>query len=126
MPSPVGNALWIFSLVVALSVPWKATQGSANQTGTAGTVPVLVELFTGAECPPCVAADLAFDALGKTYKPTDVVLLEYHLHIPGPDALTNPVKGALPRSNPWIIVVPLFILPPSSGVLDDQRHRVSS
>src|SRR5262249_3124728 len=24
---------------------------------------VLVELFTGAQCPPCVAADIAFDAL---------------------------------------------------------------
>ncbi len=50
---------------------------------------VLVELFTGAQCPPCVAADLAFDALEKTYKPTEVVLLQYHLHIPGPDPLTN-------------------------------------
>jgi len=51
---------------------------------------VLVELFTGAECPPCVAADLAFDALGKTFKNKEVVLLQYHLHIPGPDPLTNP------------------------------------
>jgi hypothetical protein len=50
---------------------------------------VLVELFTGAQCPQCVAADLAFDALTKTYKPTDVVLLQYHEHIPGPDVLTN-------------------------------------
>jgi thiol-disulfide isomerase/thioredoxin len=50
---------------------------------------VLVELFTGSQCPPCVAADLAFDALGKTYTPAEVVLLEYHEHIPGPDALTN-------------------------------------
>ena len=51
---------------------------------------VLVEMFTGAECPPCVAADKAFDALGKTFKPSDVILLQYHLHIPGPDPLTNP------------------------------------
>jgi len=51
---------------------------------------VLVELFTGAQCPPCVAADLAFDGLTKTYKPDEVVLLQYHLHIPGPDPLTNP------------------------------------
>jgi hypothetical protein len=50
---------------------------------------VLFELFTGAECPPCVAADVAFDALEKTYKPSDVVLLEYHVHVPGPDPLTN-------------------------------------
>ncbi|HMF14603.1 MAG TPA: hypothetical protein VKE94_19945, partial [Gemmataceae bacterium] len=50
---------------------------------------VLAELFTGAQCPPCVAADLAFDGLAKTYKPTDVVLLQYHTHIPRADPLTN-------------------------------------
>jgi hypothetical protein len=55
---------------------------------------VLVELFTGAQCPPCVAADLAFDALEKSYKPSEVVLLQYHLHVPGPDVLTNPDSEA--------------------------------
>jgi hypothetical protein len=53
---------------------------------------VLVELFTGAQCPPCVAADLAFDALGKSYKPSEVVLLQYHMHVPGPDPLTSPAS----------------------------------
>jgi hypothetical protein len=51
---------------------------------------VLVELFTGAQCPPCVAVDLAFEGLGKTYKTSDVVLLQYHLHIPTADPMTNP------------------------------------
>ena len=55
---------------------------------------VLVELFTGAECPPCVAVDLAFDALAKTYKPTEVIFMQYHLHIPGPDPLTVPDSEA--------------------------------
>ncbi|HLN29302.1 MAG TPA: hypothetical protein VK395_16255 [Gemmataceae bacterium] len=50
---------------------------------------VVMELFTGAQCPPCVAADAAFDGLEKVFKPMDVVLLQYHLHIPGPDPLTN-------------------------------------
>jgi thiol-disulfide isomerase/thioredoxin len=50
---------------------------------------VLVELFTGAQCPPCIAADLAFDALEKTYQPSEAVLLQYHLHVPQPDPLTN-------------------------------------
>jgi protein-disulfide isomerase len=49
----------------------------------------VVELFTGVQCPPCVAADVAFDALLKTYQPKDVVCLQYHLHAPGPDPLTN-------------------------------------
>src|SRR5262249_22228458 len=45
---------------------------------------------TGAQCPPCVGADLAFEGLGKTYKTSEVVLLQYHLHIPRPDALASP------------------------------------
>jgi hypothetical protein len=55
---------------------------------------VVMELFTGAECPPCVAADVAFDALEKTYKPAEVVLIQYHLHIPGPDPLTSATTEA--------------------------------
>ena len=50
---------------------------------------VLVELFTGAECAPCVSVDLAFDSLGRSYKPSEVILLQYHAHIPGPDPLVS-------------------------------------
>ncbi len=51
---------------------------------------VLAELFTGSECPPCVAVDLAFDALIETYDPKYLTILEYHLPIPGPDPMMNP------------------------------------
>ena len=51
---------------------------------------VLAELFTGAECAPCVAADLAFEGLMERYDRDTVALVEYHLHIPGADPLTNP------------------------------------
>jgi tetratricopeptide (TPR) repeat protein len=59
-----------------------------------GTVPsggrvVLAELFTGAECPPCVGADYAFDVLSNYYPRSAVAILEHHFHIPGPDPLTN-------------------------------------
>ncbi len=50
----------------------------------------VVEVFTGAECPPCVGVDLAFDGLLKAYKPADVILLQYHFHVPRPDPLTSP------------------------------------
>ncbi len=50
---------------------------------------VLAELFTGAECNPCVGSDYAFDALAKYYPRSILVILEHHLHIPGPDPLTN-------------------------------------
>lgn len=50
---------------------------------------VLMELFTGAQCPPCVAADVGFDGLLKTYRPTEFIALQYHMHIPGPDPMTT-------------------------------------
>ncbi len=55
---------------------------------------VLVELFTGARCPPCVAADVAFDALLEQFGPADVVAIQYHFPIPGYDLLTNPSAAA--------------------------------
>jgi hypothetical protein len=51
---------------------------------------VLLELFTGAECSPCVAAELVLDALSSAYRPTELITLEYHLHIPRPEPLTGP------------------------------------
>ncbi len=69
------------------AVPFKP-EAPAGRKGESTRV-VLVELFTGAQCPPCVSADIAFDAALETFKPADAVFLEYHLHIPGPDPLTN-------------------------------------
>jgi len=51
---------------------------------------VLAELFTGAECPPCVASDLAYDNLIGYYPDEVLAVLVYHVHIPRPDPLTNP------------------------------------
>jgi len=50
---------------------------------------VLTELFTGAECNPCKGADLAMDLIAEYYPRSVVCILEYHLHVPGPDPLTN-------------------------------------
>lgn len=68
--------------------PFKPAKFAGRKDKGATKVAVL-ELFTGAQCPPCVAADVAFDALAKSYPATDLVLIQYHLHIPGPDPLTN-------------------------------------
>ncbi len=51
---------------------------------------VLAELFTGAECGPCIAADIALNAVSDYYNRDTVTVLEYHMHAPGPDPLTNP------------------------------------
>ena len=69
--------------------PFKPTPFAGREDKAANKV-VVMELFTGAQCPPCVAADVAFDALIKSYQPTDVIFLQYHEHIPGPDPLTSP------------------------------------
>lgn len=50
---------------------------------------VLAELFTGSECGPCVAADRGFDGLLEYFGPEHLAVVEYHLHIPGPDPMTN-------------------------------------
>ncbi|MFZ0429573.1 MAG: tetratricopeptide repeat protein [Acidobacteriota bacterium] len=60
-----------------------------------GTIPaagrtVLLELFTGAECNPCQAADLAVDLMSEYFPRTALAVLEYHVHIPGADPLTTP------------------------------------
>lgn len=55
----------------------------------AGNKLVLCELFTGSSCPPCVGADIATGALEVTYPKSQVIVLRYHQHIPGPDPLTN-------------------------------------
>ena len=68
--------------------PFKPEKFAGRRDSKADRV-VLMELFTGAQCPPCVAADVAFDALLETYNSTELIGLQYHLHIPGPDPLTN-------------------------------------
>jgi len=70
-------------------VPPFKPEASVGRKKKDATRVVLFELFTGAQCPPCVAADVAFDALNTSYSPKEVILLQYHLHIPGPDPLTN-------------------------------------
>ena len=55
---------------------------------------VLAELFTGSECPPCVAADIGFDALMETFPEKYLAVLVYHLPIPRPDPMMNPATEA--------------------------------
>jgi len=69
--------------------PFKPEKFAGRKDKEANRVAVM-ELFTGATCPPCVAADAAFDALMMAYQPKELVLIQYHMHIPGPDTLTNP------------------------------------
>lgn len=71
-------------------VPPFAPEKYAGRKDQAANRVVVMELFTGAQCPPCVAADAAFDGLERAYADKDLILVQYHMHIPGPDPLTNP------------------------------------
>lgn len=62
---------------------------AAARKGKGGRT-VLVEVFTGSECGPCAAVDIAAEAVLKAYPPSDAIVLEYHFHVPVPDALTSP------------------------------------
>jgi hypothetical protein len=86
---------------------------------------VLAELFTGAGCGPCVAADYAFDGLIETYPAQYLAILEYHLSIPLPDPIMNPTtqmrqnyyKGVL-KGTPTAIVDGATVVPTGGGAAD--------
>ncbi|WP_433984222.1 hypothetical protein RBB78_03750 [Tunturiibacter empetritectus] len=65
---------------------------------TDGSRTALLELFTGSACDPCVSADLAVDALLKTYSRNQLVVLAFDQHIPDPDPLANPDSIARAKS----------------------------
>lgn len=60
---------------------------------------VLAEVFTGSGCPPCVGADLAFDAAMERFSRKDLAVVMYHVHVPRPDPMTNPDTAALYKSD---------------------------
>jgi hypothetical protein len=89
----------------------------------------LMELFTGVQCMPCVATDVAFDALLKAYKPTEFIGLQYHLHVPGFDALTN--KDTEARRDYYAediagtpaVMLNGHLLPPGGGLMNEAEDR---
>ena len=50
---------------------------------------VVLELFTGSECPPCLGVGLAVDGLLESYDKKYLAILEYHVNIPAPDPMEN-------------------------------------
>ena len=62
------------------------------RTLPAGGHTVLLELFTGSGCDPCVAPDLAVESLLTTYGRRDAAVLVYDENIPRPDPLTTPAS----------------------------------
>ncbi len=65
------------------------SSSAAPPANPAGKRVSLCELFTGAACGPCVAADMATVGLEATYPSSSLIVLRYHQHIPLPDPLAN-------------------------------------
>ena len=86
-----------------------------GQTGSNSGRVVLLEMFSGAECQPCQASDLAQEALMKQYPPTALAAVSYHIHIPGADPMATAATEARHQSYGLTGV-------PSSRV--DGRHRL--
>jgi len=72
-------------------VAYKPTENRSDRV-------VLGEVFTGSGCPPCVGADLAFDAAMERYSRKELAVVMYHQHIPRPDPMTNPDTQARAKS----------------------------
>lgn len=62
--------------------PYKATEKRSDRV-------VLAEVFTGSGCPPCAAADVAFDAAMERYSRKELAVIMYHVHVPRPDPMTT-------------------------------------
>jgi hypothetical protein len=70
---------------------------------------VLVELFTGAMCPPCVAADVGCDGLQQLFGRDECVVVQWHLPVPAPEPMVAPVslqraEGRGVRSTPTVVI----------------------
>lgn len=68
---------------------FKADPPPAHTAPASGRT-VLLALYTGAGCEPCIDADLALDDVIATYPRSQVVALAFDQHIPEPDPLANP------------------------------------
>jgi thiol-disulfide isomerase/thioredoxin len=86
---------------------------------------VLAEIFTGSGCPPCVAADLAFDAALQRYARKDLAVVMFHQHIPQPDPMTNPDTQARAKSYS-VSGVPTYVIDGNKTVGGGSRENTKN
>jgi tetratricopeptide (TPR) repeat protein len=62
------------------------TEHYAASAGRSDRV-VMLEMFTGAGCAPCVSADLALEGVMERYPQDAIIAINYHANIPAPDPM---------------------------------------
>ncbi len=72
----------------SLLVPVGAADRNITPNATEARA-VLVEMFTGADCPPCRNADLGLDGFLDSHTRDEAIALVYHRPIPRPDKLST-------------------------------------
>jgi hypothetical protein len=93
---------------------------------------VLAEVFTGAQAEPAVATTMATAALLRTFKPTELALVEYHLHFPKPDPLAcAEVEERAAFYGKHVERMPVVLLNgkvklPGGGGVEDAQERYDS
>lgn len=86
-----------------------ASEYRPNERQKASGRVVVAELFTGAHCKPCAAADLAFDGCYVHFGGGEVVVLEHHVPIPAAEPLVCPAsmqraRAIGVRSSPTVLL----------------------
>ena len=85
-----GNTEGLDAALRQANTEWIRTFATKREAATEPPGHVaLLELFTGAQCAPCYAADIASEALQETFPEAELLVIRYHEHIPGPDPLAN-------------------------------------
>ena len=92
----------------AKAEPYKPTAARTDRL-------VLLEMFTGAGCGPCVSADLGLDAARERYQ-DGVIALAYHANIPLPDPMVISA-GDVRRAYYKDTAVPLLTIDGAAGQL---------
>jgi hypothetical protein len=93
--------------------------------------PVLIEMFTGASCPPCVAVDVALSIATNHFDHHVLNVIRYHQHIPEPDALATRESEQrysyyvqkLKTGGTPMVIVNGSSLPPMGGTIIDAASR---
>ena len=88
------KVLGVLTILLLSGLTVLAPASAAPEPTATTTRTVLIEMFTGAACPPCVNPDHALDDMGDDYTRGELTILVYHRSIPAADILETTETSA--------------------------------